>query len=496
MSVDRRLALLLVTLTLTPVAAHATATIVINNVDGAGVGFNDPTPVTPLPDNPGATRGAQRLNVFQRAAAIHGAILQSDVTIIVQATFNPSPALACTPTAATLGSAGTIQIFRDFPNAPLGGTWYSAALTNALAGADQSPGPPDPTITGTNDDIRARFNPLLDSDPTCLGGAGWYYGLDHNEGTKVDLLAVVLHEISHGLGFQTFTSTSTGAFNSGFPDVYAGHIRDLEAAPGAQLWTEMASNAARQASAINDPDVVWDGAAVNAAFPRTLGPSQILTINSPGGIAGNYQAVPASFGPPVPLGGLTGDVVLATDGVAAADVNDACEPLTNAAAINGNIALVHRGTCNFVIKAANVQAAGAIGMIVSNNVATGFPGMGGSDPSIIIPSIGVLQSTGTSIEANFPVNASLAYDSVNLAGARGGFVRLNAPNPLVTGSSISHWTPDTSPNLVMEPAINSSLTDDMDLTTQLFRDIGWFIVPLYSDSFETGTTTRWHVVSP
>jgi hypothetical protein len=49
-----------------------------------------------------------------------------------------------------------------------------------------------------------------------------------------------------------------------------------------------------------------------------------------------------------------------------------------------------------------------------------------------------------------------------------------APNPIQVGSSISHWDVTATPNLLMEPALNASLSQDPDLTVQLFKDIGWF----------------------
>ena len=103
--------LMLVLLAVGPAAA---ATITIVNVDGAGEGFNDPTPAAPVGGNPGTTVGAQRLNVFQHAANIWGGLLTSPVQIFVNAQFNP---LTCTPTQAVLGSAGTTFIFRDFTGA-------------------------------------------------------------------------------------------------------------------------------------------------------------------------------------------------------------------------------------------------------------------------------------------------------------------------------------------------------------------------------------------
>ena len=65
------------------------ATIQIINIDGPGVGFNDPTPAAPVGGNPGTTVGQQRLNVFLQAASIWGSILSSPVTIQVRSTFTP-----------------------------------------------------------------------------------------------------------------------------------------------------------------------------------------------------------------------------------------------------------------------------------------------------------------------------------------------------------------------------------------------------------------------
>src|SRR5262245_63896613 len=86
-------------------ASAATVTIVV--VDPAGVGFNDPTPAVPVGGNPGTTVGQQRLIAFQFAADVWGAALDSAAEIRVQASF---PALACTATTATLGSAGSILV--------------------------------------------------------------------------------------------------------------------------------------------------------------------------------------------------------------------------------------------------------------------------------------------------------------------------------------------------------------------------------------------------
>lgn len=52
-------------------------------------------------------------------------------------------------------------------------------------------------------------------------------------------------------------------------------------------------------------------------------------------------------------------------------------------------------------------------------------------------------------------------------------MRMFAPNPIQQGSSVSHVTSDATPNLLMEPALSRSIFDRVDLTIELFRDIGW-----------------------
>ena len=108
-------ATLIGTSTFTVAVARATTFVVINN-DSAGVGFNDTTPAAPVGGNPGTTIGAQRLNAFQFAANVWGALVSSNVTIQVGASFSP---LTCSSTSAILGSAGPVTFLRDFTGAPV-----------------------------------------------------------------------------------------------------------------------------------------------------------------------------------------------------------------------------------------------------------------------------------------------------------------------------------------------------------------------------------------
>ena len=126
-------------------ASSSAAVITIVNGNDPNVGFNDPAAATPVGGNPGTTIGQQRLNAFQHAADIWGALLDSAVEIKIRATFEP---LDCDATSGTLGAAGPRGVDSDFPNAPLPGTWYPSALANRLAGSDLDAG----------EDITARFN--------------------------------------------------------------------------------------------------------------------------------------------------------------------------------------------------------------------------------------------------------------------------------------------------------------------------------------------------
>jgi len=361
--------------------AHA-ATITIVNNDGAGEGFNDATVRAPVGGNPGTTLGAQRLFIFQHAAAIWGSILPSAVQIVVGSTFDP---LTCDATSAVLGQAGPSTIHRDFTGAPVAGHWYHQALANKLSGTDLAP---------ANPDINAVFNSTLDNG-TCLGGLVWYYGVDGNEGANVELLPVVIHELGHGLGFSTTTSGSSGAFTAGFPGIWDKFLLDN---PTGLHWDQL-SQAQRQASAIST-NLVWDGVNVTSAAPLFLSHRPQMVVNSPVPIAGTYSAVGAAFGATVTVPGVTAGVTLVTDGVGP-NPNDACQAITNAGAIAGKIALIDRGNCNFAPKAAAAQAAGAVAVIIMNNAA-GLPPdpMAGTDPTITIPVIGISQADGNTLKAN------------------------------------------------------------------------------------------------
>jgi hypothetical protein len=465
------------------VEARAAATVLIVNGNVAGVGFNDPTPAAPVGGNAGTTLGQQRLIAFQTAADTWGSTIDSPVPIRILATFESQ---ACTASSAVLGSAGSRFLYADFPQVglypgPVAHLIYGGALADKVAGTEIDPFEADGVTPRA--DIRARFNSNLNGNPACLGGRKFYLGVDANHGTDIDLLAVLLHEFAHGLGFQQFADVASGARIAGLDDVFNVHIFDNTTH---KFWPQM-TDAERAASAINPRNVVFDGPAVNAAVPGVLAPgTPLLTLLAPAALSGIYPVGTAEFGPLLASPGITGNVVVAQDAAdgAGPSTTDGCSAITNAAAVAGRIALMDRGTCGFVVKAKNAQNAGAIAVIIGDNVAGGPPaGMAGVDPTVTIPSVRITLADANAIKAQLAVpaavSATLGVNLGVLAGADAhNFALLYTPNPVSLGSTISHWDTIAFPNQLMEPNINGDLTHSVrppqDLTLPLLRDIGWF----------------------
>jgi len=466
--------------TLVCVATQA-ATIVVTSRDPAGVGFNDTTPVDPVGGNPGTTLGEQRYNVYRYVADLWEQAIQSNVTITVSAGWEP---LTCTATGAVLGSAGAWNIWYDFPGGKPG-TWYPQALANKLSGLSLSDGAPSDGTSYSAVDIKTQFNINL-GNPGCLTGTRFYLGLDGNAGGSVNFATTLLHELGHGLGFSVLSvQTSTGLrinanatayAEDGLPSVWEGFMYD--SAIG-KTWLEMTS-LERKASAISTGKLSWNGANAVAGAAATLGGTPSLKVTTPApGFTGFYDYGTASFGPllspATPLGSLAR---VSTDGCAAFGAADAA-------------AIIDRGVCGFVIKVKNAQNAGAVAVLIADNVVAGLSGLGGADASITIPAARITKASGDTLK--LAIAASVKYgsrskpgsamaaatiDNSRLAGADSAKrPLLYTPSTLEPGSSVSHWDTSAFPNLLMEPAISSDLTTSLvppkDLTMPLFKDLGW-----------------------
>jgi PKD repeat protein len=191
---------------------------------------------------------------FQRAIDIWSGLITSPVPINVVAYWEPLD-------PGVLGAAGPTTVRRNFTNAPVQGTWYPAALANALAGTDLDATP----------EIEARFSSVYNN---------WYLGTDGNTPLQqYDFVTVVLHELGHGLGFYATMGNNANANGWGIqaaPIIFDRfivnganqHLIDtgLFPNPSSALGAQLVSN-----------NIFFDGtnavAAANGSKPKLYAPS-------------------------------------------------------------------------------------------------------------------------------------------------------------------------------------------------------------------------------
>ena len=227
----------------------------------------------------------------------------------------------------------------------------------------------------------------VNNDPTInCPNANWN-GATTNYCNGVTADDVVAHEWGHA--YTQFTHDliyqwQSGALNESYSDIWGETVDSLN---GRGTDSPDASRGA--------------GGCTSHTLTRLF-----VMINSPASIAGFCTAREALFGPQLgATGPVTGNLTLADDGSGV--TSDACEPLVGFS--SGNIALVDRGTCGFTVKVKNAQNAGAIGVLVADNV-WGPPQdpLGGTDATITIPSVRIPLGSGNLFKS------TLATNSVNV----------------------------------------------------------------------------------
>jgi MYXO-CTERM domain-containing protein len=133
---------------------------------------------------------------------------------------------------------------------------------------------------------------------------------------------------------------------------------------------------------------VWDGPAQTTL---TIQPIGLSPANQPAGFG------PATFN-------TTAQLILGQDGNMVnggnPDIYDGCQNLINN--VVGKIVLVNRGNCDFEEKVNNAENAGAVGVLITNNVSSGLPGMGDSGQvppgAVTIGSLGISQADGDTLK--------------------------------------------------------------------------------------------------
>ena len=131
----------------------------------------------------------------------------------------------------------------------------------------------------------------------------------------------------------------------------------------------------------------------------------IFSVEDPGSIQGAYdmEYAPAGADWAVmvdlldPAEAVLDTLALFTDGTAADSLG--CFAAANPADVENKIAVLYRGDCQFGTKALNAQQAGALAVVIINNVPGGPVGMAAGDdgPSVTIPTVMIGDSDGALI---------------------------------------------------------------------------------------------------
>jgi hypothetical protein len=442
--------------------ASARVDFEITYTDAAGEGFFDDTVRAPLSDNPGTSLGEQRRWAFEYAVAVWARALHSPVAVRIEATFAPPTELLCDERGAVLGAARAQSAFAGFSGALRDDIFYPSALADKLAGVDLDPGEPD---------ISAMFNPRLD-DANCLADSGWNYDPLYIE-EQVGFVTTVLHELTHGLGFASLVDELTGAEGDGV-SIFETKMFDNTLG---LTWDTMTASERRQ-SASTPLGLSWIGEHVTQAA------TMILAAGQPAlSIAGEQSAMllaEPSFEPWLSTSGVSAELI-------SLDAEEACEGQQSLA---GKIALLQIGPAceDLVLQLERVSARGAAAALTRSTL-SGLPpwGVTGSPRAPVVPSLSLSQPDFDALLARMQSGtsllATLRAGAARLGMDNAGHVLLSANDPVLAGSSASHWDtstrrqqqkPSDPINLLMEPAEGGLLRHEVgDLTVQLLQDLGW-----------------------
>lgn len=215
-------------------------------------GFNDASVVTATGSNNGTTVGAQRKLSFIKAVEILADQVVSTQTIIVDANFDSD--MSCNASSATLGSAGatTNVAYPVATSGLLGNTYYPIGLANAITDSD---------IDAGVSDITSSFNADL-GDSNCLSGSFWYYGFDAPSGSDIGFTTVLLHEMTHGLGFASLTDASDGSKAAGIDDIFSNFLYSKQDSADWSVAGGL-NDSDRADSAVSVTGLLWNGSNVN-----------------------------------------------------------------------------------------------------------------------------------------------------------------------------------------------------------------------------------------
>jgi hypothetical protein len=200
--------------------------------------------------------------------------------------------------------------------------------------------------------------------------------------TNTFFMSNVIHDIFYHLGFDepsgNFQANNYGRGGAG-NDAVRAEAQDGSGRNNANFGTPPDGSQPRMQM------FIWDARTTN----------KFLTINSPSGIAGEYVTGTAQFGGTITSTPVSGNLMLVNDGSATPTLGCSASP---AGSLAGKIAVIDRGDCAFTVKVKNAQTAGAIGVIIINNLSGSVGNMSGTDATIVIPSVMISLEDGNIIK--------------------------------------------------------------------------------------------------
>jgi Zn-dependent M28 family amino/carboxypeptidase len=155
-----------------------------------------------------------------------------------------------------------------------------------------------------------------------------------------------------------------------------------------------------------------------APLPGGPLPNIVMTYSGSGEAAGSVTVLP---GPAV-------------------DTTPGCEEADFDSFPEGNIALISRGACAFAIKATNAAEAGAIGVVIYNNIPGDLNGTLGSTFDLDIPVTGITMELGLELAATADLDLRLVTDTLREPGTTSNVlaekVGKNADNVVMVGAHL------------------------------------------------------------
>jgi serine protease len=188
------------------------------------------------------------------------------------------------------------------------------------------------------------------------------------------------------------------------------------------------------------------------AVPEVVSQNDIgFVVTAPVGVQGHYDYLSNTIdwgNPSLATLSIAAPLVIARSAEAADST--LCTSAINAAEIEGKIAVIYRGGCQFGLKALNAQNAGAVGVIIVNSDSSPIIEMGPGDngASVTIPAIMVSNVTGAWLNSEINNGVATAvlgqYNGGGLTICPGETLTLAAPG----GLGQYEWTNGTNTPII------------------------------------------------